>query len=286
MGEKKKHLISNPAYRISSYVPFTRNSLQTLLSYRTNVLFYFLGNILRIFVFYFLWKAIFASSGEEVLRGFTLPQMLIYLILTTSVSELSGSVGSDMSDEIGTGQIAMSLIKPISFRLRIYFTSLGDTLYCFIMSGLPGVAAVYILSFVYGIHQELTLLNLLLFFVSLSFSLIIRMSYNFMFSLLGFVTTNMFGLWQVNKAIVQLTSGAVIPLLFFSRGGKKSFCRSSVCFADFNSAEHLSWKIQRGRNLTSICTSGSVDCHNYNRRKYYMEESCKASCYSGRMIWA
>ena len=72
----------------------------------------------------------------------------------------------------------------------------------------------------------------------------------------------------------------------FSRGGKKSFCRSSVCFADFNSAEHLSWKIQRGRNLTGICTSGSVDCHNYNRRKYYMEESCKASCYSGRMIWA
>ena len=163
MGEKKKHLISNPAYRISSYVPFTRNSLQTLLSYRTNVLFYFLGNILRIFVFYFLWKAIFASSGEEVLRGFTLPQMLIYLILTTSVSELSGSVGSDMSDEIGTGQIAMCLIKPISFRLRIYFTSLGDTLYCFIMSGLPGLAAVYILSFVYGIHKELTLLNLFLF---------------------------------------------------------------------------------------------------------------------------
>ena len=223
MCEKKKHLISNPAYRISSYVPFTRNSLQTLLSYRTNVLFYFLGNILRIFVFYFLWKAIFASSGEEVLRGFTLPQMLIYLILTTSVSELSGSVGSDMSDEIGTGQIAMSLIKPISFRLRIYFTSLGDTLYCFIMSGLPGVAAVYILSFVYGIHQELTLLNLLLFFVSLSFSLIIRMSYNFMFSLLGFVTTNMFGLWQVNKAIVQLTSGAVIPLVFFPEAVRKVF---------------------------------------------------------------
>ena len=86
-----------------------------------------------------------------------------------------------------------------------------------------GVAAVYILSFVYGIHQELTLLNLLLFFVSLSFSLIIRMSYNFMFSLLGFVTTNMFGLWQVNKAIVQLTSGAVIPLVFFPEAVRKVF---------------------------------------------------------------
>lgn len=73
------------------------------------------------------------------------------------------------------------------------------------------------------IHQELTLLNLFLFFVSLSFSLIIRMSYNFMFSLLGFVTTNMFGLWQVNKAIVQLTSGAVIPLVFFPEAVRKVF---------------------------------------------------------------
>ncbi|MCI6322832.1 MAG: ABC-2 family transporter protein [Treponema porcinum] len=49
------------------------------------------------------------------------------------------------------------------------------------------------------------------------------MSYNFMFSLLGFVTTNMFGLWQVNKAIVQLTSGAVIPLLFFPEAVRKVF---------------------------------------------------------------
>lgn len=136
------------------------------------------------------------------------------------------------------------------------------------------------------IHQELTLLNLFLFFVSLSFSLIIRMSYNFMFSLLGFVTTNMFGLWQVNKGYCAAYLRRGNSAGIFSRGGKKSFCRSSVCFADFNSAEHLSWKIQRGRNLTGICTSGSVDCHNYNRRKYYMEESCKASCYSGRMIWA
>lgn len=202
-------------YKLSMYWPFTKNAVQTLLSYRSNVLFFILGNVLRIFVFFFLWKAIFASSGETVLHGFTFPQMVIYLILTTAIGELSGSVGSDMSDEIRSGQIAMSLIKPISFRLRIYFTSLGDTLYSLIMSGLPAIIAVYIIAAVYGVLGELTAVNALLFFVSLLFSLVIRMSYNFMFSLLGFVTTNMWGLWQINKAIVQLCSGAVIPLVFF-----------------------------------------------------------------------
>lgn len=219
----KKHWISNPAYRINSYLPFTRNALQTLLSYRTNVLFYFLGNILRIFVFFFLWKAIFISSGSEILHGFTFPQMIMYLILTTSISELSGSVGNDMSDEIGSGQIAMSLIKPISFRFRIYFTSLGDTLYSFIMSGIPGLIAVYIIAYIYGIFQQMTIINLFLFIISLILSLMIRMTYNFMFSLLGFVTTNMFGLWQVSKAILQLTSGAVIPLVFFPEFVRKIF---------------------------------------------------------------
>ena len=219
----KKPLISNPKYRISSYLPFTRNAIQTLLSYRSNILFYFLGNVLRIFVFFFLWKAIYASSGEEVLRGFTFPDMIIYLILTNVIFELAGSVGGDMSDEISTGQISMSLIKPISFRLRIYFTSLGDTIYSFIMSGIPGLIATYIIAYVYGVWSQMSITNLLLFFLSLALSLLIRMSYNFVFSLLGFVTTNMFGLWQVNNAIVKLTSGAIIPLAFFPDLVRKIF---------------------------------------------------------------
>lgn len=223
MNTTKKHLISNPKYRISSYLPFTRNCIQTLLSYRSNILFYFIGNILRIFVFFYLWKAIFISSGEEILKGFTFPEMVIYLILTTFVHELSGNVGSEMSDEISTGQISMSLIKPISFRLRIYFTSLGDIIYCFLMTGVPAIVSVYIIAHVYGIFHQMTLVNLLLFFVSLGFSVIVRMSYYFLFSLLGFVTTNMFGLWQVNNAISRLASGSIIPLAFFPNFIRKFF---------------------------------------------------------------
>lgn len=231
MKQKFKNLISNPKYRINSYLPFTRNAIQTLLSYRSNIFFYFLGNILKIFVFFFLWKAIYASSGEEILKGFSFPDMIIYLILTNAIYELSGNVGSEMSDEISTGQISMSLIKPISFRLRIYFTSLGDTIYSFIMSGIPGLIAVYIIAYVYGVWNQMKLLNLCLFFLSLAFSLIIRMSYNFVFSLLGFVTTNMFGLWQVNNAIIRLTSGAIIPLSFFPEIVRKIF--NFLPFASF-----------------------------------------------------
>jgi len=202
-------------FKFSLYWPFTRNAMQTLLSYRSNVLFFILGNVLRIFVFFFLWKAIFRSSGQTVLHGYTFQQMVIYLILTTALGETRGSVGGDMSDEIKSGQIAMSFIKPISFRLRIYFTSFGDTLYSLIMTGIPALIAVLIIAAVYGTIGEFTVLNTMLFVVAFIFSLIIYMSYNFVFSLLGFVTTNMWGLWQINKAIVQLCSGAIIPLVFF-----------------------------------------------------------------------
>lgn len=223
MKTNKKHLISNPKYRISSYLPFTRNAIQTLLSYRSNILFYFIGNILKIFVFFFLWKAIFASSGEEILRGFSFPDMVIYLILTNFIYELSGNVGSEMHEEISSGQISMSLIKPISFRFRIYFTSLGDTIYSFMMSGVPSLVATYIIAYIYGISSQLTIGNLFLFLLSLILSLIVRMSYTFIVSLLGFVTTNMFGVWQVNNAVVRLCSGAIIPLTFFPGVIRKIF---------------------------------------------------------------
>lgn len=204
-------------------MPFTRNAIQTLLSYRSNILFYFIGNILKIFVFFFLWKAIFASSGEEILRGFSFPDMVIYLILTNFIYELSGNVGSEMHEEISSGQISMSLIKPISFRFRIYFTSLGDTIYSFMMSGVPSLVATYIIAYIYGISSQLTIGNLFLFLLSLILSLIVRMSYTFIVSLLGFVTTNMFGVWQVNNAIVRLCSGAIIPLTFFPETIRKIF---------------------------------------------------------------
>ena len=223
MKTNKKHLISNPKYRISSYLPFTRNAIQTLLSYRSNILFYFIGNILKIFVFFFLWKAIFASSGEEILRGFSFPDMVIYLILTNFIYELSGNVGSEMHEEISSGQISMSFIKPISFRFRIYFTSLGDTIYSFMMSGVPSLVATYIIAYIYGISSQLTIGNLFLFLLSLILSLIVRMSYTFIVSLLGFVTTNMFGVWQVNNAVVRLCSGAIIPLTFFPETIRKIF---------------------------------------------------------------
>ncbi|AEE17584.1 ABC transporter permease [Treponema brennaborense] len=205
----------HPLKKLGTYLPFTRNAIQTLLSYRTNVLFFIIGNVVRIFVFFFLWKAVFASSGRTELHGFTFAQMAVYVILTTVVGEISGSVGSDMSDEIRSGQIALSLIKPISFRLRIYFTSLGDTLYCLLMSGVPGMIAAYAITASYGVPGELSVRTLPLFFASLALSVVLRMSYNFIFSLLGFVTTNMWGLWQINKAVAQLCSGALIPLAFF-----------------------------------------------------------------------
>ena len=136
------------------------------------------------------------------------------------------------------------------------------------------------------IQQELTLLYLFLFFVSLSFSLIIRMSCNFMFSLLGFVTTNMFGLWQVNKAIVQLTSGAVIPLVFFPEAVRKVFAvlpfaslistPLNIFLGKFSAEEILQAFALQVLWIVIITIAGNI----------VMEESCKASCYSGRMIWA
>ena len=50
-----------------------------------SMLIIFVGNLLYLIVIYFLWKAIYASSGQEVVNGMTFYYTLIYLVLATSL---------------------------------------------------------------------------------------------------------------------------------------------------------------------------------------------------------
>ena len=62
--------------RIKAYLPFTINTFQMLLSYKANVIIFMLGEWMMLTVSFFLWKAIFSSSPDKVLRGFTLNEMI------------------------------------------------------------------------------------------------------------------------------------------------------------------------------------------------------------------
>lgn len=161
-------------------------------------------------VVYYIWKVIYSTGNFSVLEGFTLSEMIAYIILSFGTSQAinNGTVWI-IASEVRDGTIVMNLIKPINYHLRIFFGVLGDTLLMFVLMLLPASIILSALSIGGGV------VNTVLFVISLFLSIVIGFLFDFLFGMLAFYIQNLWGIGFGKIAIVRLFSGAMIPLAFF-----------------------------------------------------------------------
>lgn len=196
------------------YLPFTINVFQRLLSYKANVIIFLIGESMMLAVTYYLWRAIYGSSPDMIIKGFSLNEMVLY-ILVSFLTALMTSVDIvyDIAKEVKDGSIAINLVRPISYEKRMMFQSLGNIMYNFIVIFIIAFTVINILFYSY--NGSLNLLHILLYLISTILGAIINFYFSYAFGLLSFKITNMWGLSQIMGAIVQLLSGALIPIVFF-----------------------------------------------------------------------
>jgi ABC-2 type transport system permease protein len=196
------------------YRRFTRNSVSRLLSYRANVLLYIFGSILQTVVLFYLWRAVYSSSGEASLHGFSFPEMVFYLVATTATLAVTRvDAGELIADEVREGSIAMNLVRPIDYRCRVFFDALGTSAYNMVFVGLPAIVALLLIGASYA--GEAPRLAMAPFGLALLSSFLLNFVYSFCFGLLAFVTTNMWGMARLEMVVATLLSGGLIPLVFF-----------------------------------------------------------------------
>ena len=200
--------------KLKTYMPFAANSFQAQLAYKGNTVMFILGESVVIIVTAFLWKAIYSSSEDAVMNGFTLSEMIIYMLMAFITNLLiHNDCISSIYREVKDGSVAMNLIKPISYTKRLLFQSLGQVFFNFVVVFL---AVFIVMTIVYArITGSINILNIILYFVSAILSMLINFFYCYCFGLLAFKITNMWGLNQIMGAIINLLSGSLIPLAFF-----------------------------------------------------------------------
>jgi ABC-2 type transport system permease protein len=64
------------------HMPFARAGVYEMLAYRVSFFFGVSGDILRCFILYFLWSAVFNSSGQVLYQGFTKLDMVLYIFVS------------------------------------------------------------------------------------------------------------------------------------------------------------------------------------------------------------
>lgn len=148
--------------KLRIYLPFVNAGMQETTTYRINWIFYILGDVLGSFVSFFIWKAVFMSSGENEMNGFTLPHMVVYIFLMFLTGKLIGSGGTyDVGEEIRDGSIAMRMIKPISYNSTFLFQELGNKILEIGVLIIPMIFGIEIVRFVLtGAVQFLSLIHI------------------------------------------------------------------------------------------------------------------------------
>lgn len=183
-----------------------------IAAFRLYFLLTIMGNMVYMVIIYFLWKAIFAGTGKEVLNGMTFYDTFIYLALAGCLaSVVAVFVEWHMSNEMKNGDIVLSFIKPIDYQLLTFCDALGNIFSNFLIVFIPSFVVVFILSkghIKFGI-------NILMFLFSFLLGAIVNFLIDFLVGLLSFYTESVWGVSTMKEVIVSVLAGQIIPIAFF-----------------------------------------------------------------------
>ena len=125
---------------IDKYWAIFQVSLVNNLAYVVERLLRTIFLSLIIFIFVQLWRVTYAGMGAKLIAGFSLQQMIWYLVLTEAITLSRPSVNTKIDEEVRSGGLAYSLGRPYNFLLYQYTSNLGDYLFSFVINLVIGSA--------------------------------------------------------------------------------------------------------------------------------------------------
>lgn len=201
--------------RLRIYTPFISAGMQEVATYRINWIFYMLGNVVVCFVSYFIWRAVYASGDGGAMNGFTMPQMVVYIVLIFLTNTMIASDASYViGEEVRDGAIVMRLLKPVSFNATFLFQEIGNKLFTEFILAVPLIFTVEVIRTAFSGEVQFDALRFLLFLFSAVTAYLMNFFFNICFGFVAFITKNLWGVNTVKNCVVGFFSGAVIPLSF------------------------------------------------------------------------
>ena len=206
------------------YRPFFRAGAMETLSYKFNIFGWLIVSSLQVVCIFFLWIGVYQSSAEganTVINGFTLKDMLVYTAFVNVFNFVSfpGNTMYSVVNDITKGTIALSFVKPISYRVRFIFTNLGALVMNMVLLGVPAFTILYLVFALIGYIRIASawifLLHLLLFLIALLLASMLYDCLDYICGILCFYTTAGWGMNNMKSVIIGFLSGTLIPLSFF-----------------------------------------------------------------------
>ncbi len=197
---------------LKKYLTLTRAGIMESLQFRLATAVMVIGNLLYLIIVYYLWKAIYASAGTDVVNGMTFTDTLIYLVLATALFNFMEMYTVwEMGRNIQTGKIVLDLLKPMEYQRYLFWSFSGTFITQFFFTFLPTFLVVAFVT-----QGTIPLgLNLLYFMISVVMAIVINYSMDFLVGTICLYTESIWGINIMKQVVVLLLSGATIPIAFF-----------------------------------------------------------------------
>lgn len=171
------------------------------------------GMLFPIAMQYFLWTAIFKSSSQSNIYGYSYYQIIVYTVFANLISRFvaTGYFKYEIADDIKNGGLSKYIVKPIGYGGYRLSCFLGEKLSQLIFMCIVFVVILLMFNGVSGIELN----RLCAFIISLIFALIIQFLIYFVISAIAFFVEEISHLFFVVQLSIDVMSGKVIPLDMF-----------------------------------------------------------------------
>lgn len=191
------------------YIAIARSALQKSISYRVSYFSGFFSQLIFILFLFFLWQAVYTHRSDIV--GFSWNDMKGYILIAFILNTNLFSEWT-ISRKILDGSVAMDLLKPVEFQ-KVTLAETCGTLVFEILVNLT--VAILIIIGLFGIRFPSSPITWALFLFSIFNALLLKFCIIYISGLLSFWTSTVIGVMWARTAIVNLLSGALIPIVFF-----------------------------------------------------------------------
>lgn len=197
---------------MSIYLEFIKVAFQERYAFRFNFFVSIFGSLLAIFIQMNIWSALL-HEREAAASAITLQDMLSYVIISNLIGGLTGSgVAQKIGERVESGMIAADFLRPLHLIYYLWADDFGAKSFQFLFVTVPTCSFV---GLVYGISFPSDSRMLLLFFISLWFSVIISFYIHYILGMFAFWLQTSWFIGWVLLAFNQLFSGSIVPLWFY-----------------------------------------------------------------------
>jgi ABC-2 type transport system permease protein len=195
----------------AAYFEFARIGFANILAFRLRYYTGIITYLINVSVYYFIWRAVFASSGQ--IAGYNLPQILTYVSVGWILRSFYwNTIDQEMAYEVIEGKIAMDLIKPVSVLWMWFSRAMGESAF---RLGLLTLPTAIVVALVFPVRGPASTLNFALFLVAGLGSFALMAVINFMIGTCAIPLKSILALIRAKYWLIELLSGLLIPVSFF-----------------------------------------------------------------------